>query len=71
MSLLVMIFIGCVVLVLGLTMFWLTPATTSQPKLIKPIDTSIQNHKVNSSADQPRSRKDRPETIDAREKLDR
>jgi hypothetical protein len=71
MSLLVMIFIGCVVLVLGLTMFWLTPATTAQPKLIKPIDTSIQNHKVNSSADQPRSRKDRPDTVDAREKLDR
>jgi len=66
-----MIFIGCVVLVLGLTMLWLTPATTSQPTLIKPIDTSIQNHKVNSSADQPRSRKDRPDTVDAREKLDR
>ena len=64
MSLLVMIFIGCVVLVLGLMMLWLTPATTSQPKLIKPIDTSIQNHKVNSSADQPRSRKDRPDTVD-------
>ncbi len=33
MSLLVMVLVGCCVLVLGFMMLWLTPATTSQPRV--------------------------------------
>lgn len=68
MSLLVMVLVGCCVLVLGFMMLWLTPATTSQPRVVKPTDSSILNHGADSSAGQPRSRTDRPDTIDSREK---
>ena len=68
MSLLVMVLVGCCVLVLGFMMLWLTPATTSQPRVVKPIDSSILSHAVESSAGQLRSRMDRPDSIDSREK---
>ncbi|OAI48764.1 hypothetical protein AYO43_11005 [Nitrospira sp. SCGC AG-212-E16] len=68
MSLLVMVLVGCCVLVLGFMMLWLTPATTSQPRVVKPIDSSILNHAADSSAGQPRSRMDRPDMMDSREK---
>ena len=58
MSLLVMVLVGCCVLVLGFMMLWLTPATTSQPRAVKPTDSSILNHGANSSAGQPGSRMD-------------
>jgi hypothetical protein len=63
-----MVLVGCSVLVLGLTMLWLAPATTSQPMVVKPIDSSILGHEAESSAGQLRSRMDRPDTIDLREK---
>jgi len=68
MSLLVMVLVGCCVLVLGFMMLWLTPATTSQPRVVKPIDSSILSHAVESFAGQLRSRMDRPDSIDSREK---
>jgi hypothetical protein len=68
MSLRVMILVGCCVLVLGLTMLWLAPATTSHPRAVKPIDSSILSHEANPSAGQLRSRTDRQDTIDSREK---
>ena len=68
MSLLVMILIGCCVLVMGFIMLWITPAPTSLPRVVKPTDSSIRRHGTNSSADQQRSRMDRPDTIDSREK---
>ena len=68
MSLLVMVLVGCCVLVLGVMMLWLTPATTWQPRVAKPIDSSILGHATDSSAGQLRSRMDRPDTIDSREK---
>jgi len=68
MSLLVMILIGCCVLVLGIMMLWLSPATILQPSVVKPIDSSILSHAAESSAGQLRSRMDRPDTIDSREK---
>ena len=68
MSLLVMILIGCFVLVMGFMMLWITPATTSQPRVVKPTDSNVLSHGANSSADQQRSRMDRPDTIDSREK---
>jgi hypothetical protein len=68
MSLRVMILIGCCVLVPGFMMLWITPATTSQPRLVKPVDSGILIHGAESSAGQPRSRMDHPDTIDSREK---
>src|SRR6476620_6430649 len=68
MSLLVMVIVGCCVLVMGFMMLWLTPATTSQPRVVNPTDSSILNHVVNSSGGPPRTRTDRPDTMDSREK---
>jgi hypothetical protein len=68
MSLLVMVLVGCCILVFGFMMLWLTPATTSQPKVVTPIDLNILSHGADSSAGQPRSRMDHPDTIDSREK---
>ena len=44
MSLRVMLFVGCMILVLGHFMSRLTPMTTSQEKLIPPAGTSTVNH---------------------------
>jgi hypothetical protein len=68
MSLRVMILIGCCVLVLGFMMLWITPATTLQPRVVKPVDSGILIPGAESSAGQPRSRMDRPDTIDSRKK---
>jgi len=68
MSLLVMVLVGCCVLVLGFMMLWLTPATTWQPRVVKPIDSSSLSHATESPVGQLRSRLDRPDTIDSREK---
>lgn len=68
MSLLVMVLVGCCVLVLGFMMLWLTPATTLQPRVVKPIDSSILSYAAESSDGQLKSRMDRPDTIDLREK---
>lgn len=68
MSLLAMVLVGCCVLVLGVMMLWLTPVTTSPPRVVKPIDSSILGHAAESSAGQLSSRTDRPDTIDSREK---
>lgn len=68
MPLRVMILIGGCVLVFGLMMLWITPATTSQPKVIKPVDSGILSHGTQSSAGQPGSHQDRPNTTDSREK---
>ena len=68
MPLRVMILIGGCVLVLGLMMLWIAPATTSQPSVIKPVDSGILSHGTQSSAGQPGSHQDRPHTTDSREK---
>jgi hypothetical protein len=68
MSLRVMVLIGCCVLVLGFMMLWITPATTSQPRVVKPVDSGILIPGAESFASQPRSRMDHPDTIDSREK---
>jgi hypothetical protein len=68
MSLLVMVLVGCCVLVLGFMMLWLTPATTLQPRVVKPIDSSVLGHAADPSAGQLKSRMDRPDTIDSRGK---
>ncbi len=44
MFLQVMTLVGFLVLVLGLMIFWLAPATTSQPRSAKPIGTSAVSH---------------------------
>ena len=68
MSLRVMTLLGCFVLVLGFIMLWQAPATTVQPGAVKPIGTSSVNHRVHSSAGQPRFRtEDRPDFVDLRE----
>jgi hypothetical protein len=68
MPLRVMILIGGCVLVLGLMMLWITPATTSQPRVIKPVDSGILSHGTQSSAGLPGSHQDHPDTTDSREK---
>ena len=69
MSLRVMTLVGCFALVLGFIMLWQAPATTVQPA-VKPIGTSSVNHRVHSSAGQPRSHtEDRPNFVDSREEL--
>jgi len=70
MPLRVMALVGFLVLALGCIMVWLVPATTSQPKSIKPIGTSAVGHGRSSSADQPRSRTNRPDSGGSREELD-
>jgi len=40
----VMSLVGCLVLVPWFMMFWLAPATTSQPKSVKPIGTNAVSH---------------------------
>jgi hypothetical protein len=40
----VMTLVGCLVLVPWFMMLWLAPATTSQPKSVKPIGTSVVSH---------------------------
>jgi hypothetical protein len=70
MSLRVMTLVGLLVLVLGFTMFWLAPATTSRPKSVKPIGMNAVSHGGGSSSGQPRSPMDRPDSGDSREELD-
>jgi len=70
MSLRVMTLVGLLVLVLGFIMFWLAPATTSQPGSIKPIGTSAVSHGGSSSAGLPRSRTDRPGFVRSHEEVD-
>jgi hypothetical protein len=70
MSLRVMILVGFFVLVLGFMMFWLAPATTSQPRSAKPIGTSAVSHGGSSSAGQPGSRMGHPDSVGSREELD-
>jgi hypothetical protein len=70
MSLRVMTLIGFLVLVLGCMMLWLGPPSRSQPKSVKPIGTSAVSHGGSSSAGQPRSPVDRPDSEGSREKLD-
>ena len=70
MTLRVMTLLGLLVLVLGCMMVWLAPATTSQPRSVKPIGTSAVSHGGSSSAGQPRSRIDRPGSVGSREELD-
>jgi|GEM_PF-5037579 hypothetical protein len=70
MPLRVMTLVGLLVLVLGCMIFWLAPATTSQPRSIKPIGTSAVSHGGSSSAGQPRSHTDRPGSVGSREELD-
>ena len=70
MSLRVMTLVGFLVLVLGFMMFWLAPATTSPPRSVKPIGTSAVSHGGSSSAGQPRSRMDRPDSVGSREEVD-
>jgi len=65
MSLRVMTFVGFLVLVVGVIMFWLTPATTSELKSVKPIGASALSH-----TGQPRSRMDSPDSVGSREGLD-
>ena len=68
MSLRVMTLVGF--LVLGVLMFWLAPATTSQPRSVKPIGTSAVRHGGSASAGQPRSRIDHLDSAGSREELD-
>ena len=70
MSLRVMTLVGCLVLILGFMMFWPAPATTSQPRSVKPIGTSAVSHGGSSSAGQPRSHMDRPDAVASRGELD-
>lgn len=70
MSLRVMTFVGFLVLIVGVIMFWLAPATTSQPRSAKPIGTSAVSHGGSSSAGQPMSRTDHPGSRGSREELD-
>ena len=44
MCLWVMSLVGCLVFVPWFMMFWLAPATTSQPKSVKPIGTNAVSH---------------------------
>lgn len=70
MSLRVMTLVGLLVLILGLMIFWLVSATTSQPRSVKPIGTSAVSHGGSSSAGQPKSRTDRQGSVGSREELD-
>lgn len=70
MSLWVMTLVGCLVLLVGFIMFWLAPATTSQPRSVKPIGTSAVSHGGSTSAGQPRSRTDRSDSIGSSEAVD-
>jgi hypothetical protein len=69
MSLRVMTLVGLLVLVLGVMMFWLAPATTSRPKSVKPMGMNAVSHGGGSSAGQARSPVDRPDSGDPREEL--
>jgi len=70
MSLRVMTLLGCFVLVLGFMLVWLAPATTSQPRPVKPVGTSALSHGGSSSAGLPKSRMDRPESVGSRHDVD-
>ena len=70
MSLRVMTLIGFLVLVLGCMMWWLGPPPMSQSKSVKPIGSSAVSHGGSSSAGQPRSAVDRPDSEGSHEKLD-
>ena len=70
MTLRVMTLLGLLVLILGCMMVWLAPATTSQPRSVKPIGTSAVSHGGSSSAGQRRSPIDRPGSVGSREELD-
>ncbi len=69
MSLRIMTLVGLLVLVLGLMIFWLAPATTSQPRSAKPIGTSAVSHGGSSSAGQPGRGVDRPNSPGSIEKV--
>lgn len=70
MSLRVMAFLGFLALILGWILFWFTPATMSQVRSVKPIGTSAVSHGESSSAAQPRSRTDPPDSVGSFEELD-
>ena len=70
MSLRVMLFVGCMILVLGHFMSRLTPMTTSQEKLIPPAGTSTVNHGDMVSTSLATSRLAHPGVIDSHEKVD-
>jgi hypothetical protein len=65
-----MTLLGFLVLVLRCMMFWLAPATKSQPRSVKPIGKSAVGHGESSSAGQPRSPMDLPDPGGSREDLD-
>lgn len=69
MSLRIMTLVGFLVLALGLMMFWLASATTSQPRSAKPISTSAVSHGGNASAGQAGPRTDRPDSAGSIEEV--
>jgi uncharacterized membrane protein len=69
MFLRVMTLVGFLVLVLGLMIFWLAPATTSQPRSAKPIGTSAVSHGESSSAGQPGPGMGRPDSAGSIEEV--
>ena len=70
MSLRVMLFVGCIVLVLGYLVPRLMPMTRSQEKSISPTGTSAVSHGGVVSTSLATSRLDHPAVIDSREKVD-
>jgi uncharacterized membrane protein len=69
MFLRVMTLVGFLVLVLGLMIFWLAPATTSQPRSAKPIGTSAVSHGESSSASRSGPGMDRPDSAGSIEEV--
>ena len=70
MSLRIMLFVGCIVLLLGYLVPRLTPMTTSQAWSISPTGTSAMSHEGIVSTSLAMSSLVHPGVIDSHEKVD-